>query len=153
MNHNEGENSNLYQINHFLCIPNFTNLLFSNFNCKTNSYNYIFPHYPYSFFSCFISFIQPILALSQLMTYCSETNTGLNFRFLRLLVFEIWSILHSNCLVNRVLDCLRNWFRNANQWYSIASWVRGLNPQVFGSFGCRGQSSTRIGECWGVETS
>ena len=59
-----------------------------------------------------------------------------NLTNLRFLVFEIWSILYSQFLVNwRLGRFLRTWLRNANQWYPITSWLGGSNLKASGARG------------------
>ena len=56
--------------------------------------------------------------------------------FLRFLVFEIWSNLYSTYVVNWDSQrFLRTWFRNANQWYLITSWLGGFNPKACEGWG------------------
>ena len=60
---------------------------------------------------------------------CSEKNAEPNFRFRRFSDLD---------------DCLRTWFRNANQWYPITRWLGGFNRKHLGprggapSEGCQG---------------
>ena len=72
----------------------------------------------------------------------SETNEKSILRFFGFLVFEIWSTLYSNFLVNFadsvddfVFDCLETSFRNANQRYPITRWPGGLYPKASGAQG------------------
>ena len=61
--------------------------------------------------------------------WCSETDFDLNLTILR---FLVKSILYSAFVVNWVLFS-QTWFRNANQWYSITSWLGGFNLKAPGA--------------------
>ena len=69
---------------------------------------------------------------------CSETNFWVPASFfLRISVFKIWFIFYSTSfVVNWELKrFLRTWFRYANQWYPITSWLGGFNPKASGACG------------------
>ena len=70
---------------------------------------------------------------------------------MQFLVSEIWSILYSKFIVNWdfddcVFNFFRTWFRNANQWYPITSWLGGFNPKASGAWGRGPQKKQGLGK-------
>ena len=83
-----------------------------------------------NFLYFFIRFYRPNMKekiMSQKMRIVLKRVLCFEF-FVRFLVSEIWSIFYSTFVVNWGLDeILQTWFRNANKWYLITSWLGGFN--------------------------
>ena len=62
--------------------------------------------------------------------FCTSFHKFANFSFWDVVEFVLK--LRSDLGTSRFLWI---WFRNANQWYPITSWLEGFNPKVSGAWG------------------
>ena len=68
---------------------------------------------------------------------CSETDFALNI-ILFDTIFSSWDTVDFDLNIPSELETqifLRTWFRNANQWYSITSWLGRFKPKASGTWG------------------